>query len=368
MSALRVVFRVDASLLIGSGHVMRCLTLADDLRTRAAEVHFVTRAHAGHLQDVIRARGYSCHALAATSSPMRHDLQVSWLGCGWHQDAVETAAVLERLGVIEWLVTDHYAIDAAWERAMRPDAARILAIDDLADRPHDCDLLLDQNVLDAGSSRYSDLVPGHCVRLLGPRYALLRPQFAHERNTQMPDAGSDSRLLVFFGGVDATNETGKFLDAWCDSRPAGYVADVLVGIANPRRGDIEAMASRMAGVRVLGYVGEMAPLMARSIYAFGASGSTVWERFCVGLDSCITSVADNQRQIAQSLVALDLADYAGSWEATDARTYAMALDALDSRLQKRMERRRKIMQIVDGEGTRRVASLMLNDASGHCIV
>ncbi len=181
---MKIVFRVDASLQIGSGHIMRCLTLADELVRRGADIIFVCRERLGNLINLIEAKRYQVIRLPqaqveyiATTDDLYH---AEWLGVSWEQDASDTIAVLGDEKP-EWLVIDHYAIDRRWEQKLRPHVGKIMVIDDLADRPHDCDLILDQNLYQEMDKRYVNNVPESCQKLFGPKFALLRPEFAAAR-------------------------------------------------------------------------------------------------------------------------------------------------------------------------------------------
>jgi len=185
---MRLVFRTDASLTIGSGHVMRCLTLAEALRTRGAQCFFVCREHPGNLLELIRKRGFEACALhlntscaaAATVDAERPTAHAAWLGAHWRTDAAQTLAACGGSDV-DWLIVDHYALDARWEAELRPACRKLMVIDDLADRNHDCDLLLDQNLVAESDARYQQRVPPGCTLLLGPRYALLQPLYRELR-------------------------------------------------------------------------------------------------------------------------------------------------------------------------------------------
>ncbi|MGD9710315.1 MAG: UDP-2,4-diacetamido-2,4,6-trideoxy-beta-L-altropyranose hydrolase, partial [Halothiobacillaceae bacterium] len=219
---MSVAFRVDASLDIGTGHVMRCLTLADALAAGGAECRFICREHPGHLIEHIRGKGYRVDALPVGASllaingegrPTESPPHAHWLGCRWETDAAETRAILCQ-DKPDWLVVDHYALDARWEKALKGSYKKLMVIDDLADRPHACDLLLDQN-LGREPGDYEALVSAHCRRLIGPQYALLRPEFAalREYSLQRRRRPEPRRLLITMGGMDQPNATGKVLEA-----------------------------------------------------------------------------------------------------------------------------------------------------------
>ncbi len=289
---MKVVFRTDASLQIGIGHVMRCLTLADALRASGAECSFICREHPGNLLEQIRQRGYAVLGLPASSAdPIPRDLEEaaesnhsSWLGSDWATDAAQT-----RVGAgetaIDWLIVDHYAIDARWEQALRPICRKLMVIDDLADRPHDCDLLLDQN-LGRDVSDYRKLVPDDCTVLVGPRYALLRPEFAALRDYSMRRRAIPQlkHLLITMGGVDQADATGLALEALKDCQlPGGSHITVVMGPHAPWLERVQLLAAQMPlSTDVKVNVHNMAQLMADSDLAIGAAGSTSWERCCLG--------------------------------------------------------------------------------------
>lgn len=304
---MHIVFRADASLQIGTGHVMRCLTLADAMRERGAQCAFVCRPHSGHLLDLITQRGYKALALSepqenfnAPAAPAH----AAWLCTSWADDAEQTmhALVGQR---VDWLVVDHYALDAHWEEALRPQAKRIMAIDDLADRPHACDMLLDQN-LGRSAQDYGGLLKGKPTILIGPQYALLRPEFAALRSQSLARRQSNPqlrRLLITMGGVDKDNATGQVLAALQSCNlPAELRVTVVMGPYAPWLSHVQAQASQLPWpTEVLVGVDNMAQLMAESDLAIGAAGSTSWERCCLGVPTIQVALAQNQEAIAHAL-------------------------------------------------------------------
>lgn len=305
---VHIWFRADASLEIGTGHVMRCLTLAGELRERGVRVGFLCREHPGHLGAAITERGFELRSLPAPTEwrPDAGDLaHASWLGVPWQQDAEETAAALREAGTArgteaDWLVVDHYALDARWERKLRPLARKLLAIDDLADRPHECDLLLDQNLYGDQETRYDGLVPEGCRRLLGPRYALLRPEFRAARAHLRPRDGRVRRIHIFFGGSDPSNQTAKALDAVRLLGRPEIAVDVMVGMVNPHRAQLERMAAGVPNARVHVGVRDWAHFLAEAELAIGAGGTSTWERCCLGLPTLVWPVAANQLALVEA--------------------------------------------------------------------
>lgn len=303
---MKFLFRVDASVSIGSGHVMRCLTLAMVLRTRGAHCHFVSRAHQGHLIELVRQRGFEVTELAPVSVPAGDDAgpaHAAWLGSSWQADAEQTRALTLELKP-DWLVLDHYALDQRWESMVQPASTRLLVIDDLADRAHACDLLVDQN-LGRSASDYRGLVSAGCKVLAGPDYALLRPEFANLRDTSLARrSGARLRhLLLNMGGVDQHNATGEVLAALCGTKlPADCRISVIMGMQAPWIAEVRELATRMPwATEVLVNVADMAEQMANSDLAIGAAGSTSWERCCLGLPTLMVILAANQEAGAAAL-------------------------------------------------------------------
>jgi UDP-2,4-diacetamido-2,4,6-trideoxy-beta-L-altropyranose hydrolase len=304
---LEIVFRVDASLGIGTGHVMRCLALADVLRVRGADCTFICRPHTGHLMELISQRGHKILPLPALVGGVANatvpPAYANWLGTDWLSDVRDTCKTLGSK-IVDWLVVDHYALERRWEQALRTNCRKLMVIDDLADRMHDCDLLLDQN-LGRKAEDYCDLLPLRATILIGPQYALLRPEFAQLRTESLARRANPQikHLLITMGGVDKDNATGRVLQALKSSHlPVGLQINVVLGPKAPWLQQVQAQAIQMNRLsHVLVGVNNMARLMADSDLAIGAAGSTAWERCCLGLPSLILVLSDNQQAGATAL-------------------------------------------------------------------
>lgn len=300
---MRIAFRTDASSQIGTGHVMRCLTLADALREQGAECLFVCRKHEGHLMDHIRSRGYEPYALPRpdANGSFESDLaHASWLGVDWQTDADQTRQALGN-EVLDWLIVDHYALDHRWESALRSLCKRIMAIDDLADRQHDCDLLLDQNY-GSSAERYRGLVSMDCAQCHGPKYALLKPVYA-ECRAQLPARdGRVRRVLIYFGGgADMANLTGMALRAFQTLELSRIELDIVVGSSYVHKAELEAAAANRGSTHIHTQLPDLSELMARADLAIGAGGATTWERCCLGLPSILVVCALNQEAIGEAM-------------------------------------------------------------------
>ncbi|MBQ9478489.1 MAG: UDP-2,4-diacetamido-2,4,6-trideoxy-beta-L-altropyranose hydrolase [Selenomonadaceae bacterium] len=288
-----VAIRVDSSRAIGSGHLMRCLTLAEQLRAKGYEAHFICRDLDGNMSRLIGERGHCLHLLPRSTEEFSLKGYAQWLTVPQSLDADETKAILNRLGTIDLLVIDSYAIDIEWETAMRPLVEKIFVIDDLANRRHDCDVLLDQNFHVDGGHRYDDLVPERCELRIGIKHALLRAEFYEAKKHLRRRDGSVKNIFVFYGGIDQTNETMKALRALTMIDLPELVVNAVVGGSNPHRLEVERYCRRN-GFNYRCQVDNMAELMNAADLSLGAGGTTTWERMFLGLPTLLTAIADNQ--------------------------------------------------------------------------
>lgn len=308
---MRVAFRADASIQIGTGHVMRCLTLAEALRTQGHECIFICRDHKGNLSELIAQQGLELHLLKqevpieqGTDSEGGSTLpHAHWLGVPWQQDAEQTLEALNGQDA-EWLVVDHYALDARWESLIATQVKDLMVIDDIADRQHECKLLLDQN-LGRKAQDYNGLVPETCIRLIGPHYALLRPEFAELRKCSLERRRTPElkRILITLGGVDRDNVTGRVLDVLAQSKlPPETELDIVMGASAPALDEVRRQAEALpfrVSVRV--NVTDMAERMCLADLCIGAAGSTSWERCCLGLPTMTMILAENQKEAAAAI-------------------------------------------------------------------
>jgi UDP-2,4-diacetamido-2,4,6-trideoxy-beta-L-altropyranose hydrolase len=351
---MKVAFRVDLSARIGTGHFMRCLTLAEALKQRGAKTRFVTRQLPDVFRDMLN-RGEHEHSLIACeeSSELDRDLRHShWLGTSQARDAAETARALKN-STWDWLVADHYALDSRWESRLRESSIRIAAIDDIADRTHDCDLLLDQNLQPGSGERYAARVPKNCRVLLGPRYALLREEFRAAREHARPRDGAVQRILIFFGGADIGNFTAEAIEAVARLRVSGLHVDVVIGARHAQGEEIAAQCRRHGFICHV-QTERMAELTAAAELAIGAGGTAVWERCCLGLPALTICVAENQKEQIAAAAGAGLV-YAPEYvEAPAAFIQRHTLALMENPLLRRSISNACLLA-VDGRGASRVA-------------
>ena len=358
----RVVIRVDASVEMGMGHLMRCLSLANTLADGGTEVFFLLRSHAAALAALIETEGHGVRLLPDPRYHREIDAtdtgHARWLSTTWHQDAEQTLEAIGQIGPTDWLIVDHYALDARWERLQRQRVPRILAIDDLADRPHDCDILLDQNFVVGLETRYQGLLPASCRQLLGPRYALLRREFAQQRRSIASRSGEVQRIVVCYGGADPTNETAKALGAISSLRLKSLDVDIIIGSSHPHAESLSRLCRDLPRVELHRGVRNMAELLRRADLALGAGGGMCWERCCLGLPTVALDIADNQIGALTGLARIGALVYLGSAASVTEQQIASSVQSLMNDAARTRLMGETALALVDGQGCDRVGADM----------
>jgi UDP-2,4-diacetamido-2,4,6-trideoxy-beta-L-altropyranose hydrolase len=309
---MKIVIRVDASIEIGIGHVMRCLTLADALKEINAQIEFICFNHKGNLIDFIQSKGFKVHLIDSSNTNLKnYDYEnnksnneisyTSWLGQSQEHDATLCKKIVQNI-MPDWIIIDHYAIDNIWHKKMRDVSKNLMVIDDLADRSYDCDILLDQTH-GRNHQSYQNLIPDYCKMLLGSKYSILRPEFARLREFSLKRRKNFQlkKLLITLGGSDVNNITGRVLESLknCELREDTDIT-VVMGSSAIHTDTVKKKALDLPfNVEVKSDIKNMAELMANSDFAIGASGSTTWERSCLGLPTIQIELAKNQKMISQ---------------------------------------------------------------------
>lgn len=352
-----IAIRVDASLQFGAGHAIRCLTLADELRARGADVLFVSAAILDSVAQRIEQAGHRLILIAQS------DAGVEETGRDWdkscmppEQQQVDATSFLEALGarLPDWVIADHYRLGEPWETSICPFVQRILVIDDLANRTHLCQILLDQN-LGHDDTAYQMLVPPRCSLLVGTRYALLRPAFAKLREEALSRRRGlerPSRLLVAFGLTDLGGISSMFVDralaAGVDCR-----MDVVVGSEAQSRLELAELTAERPNLHLHVDSREMEHLIASADLAVGAAGVSSLERCCLGLPTVVLALAENQRLVARNLDRAGAAFYVESLEEAVSAAANLIEDPATLR---RMSEAASLL--VDGRGAERVSAAM----------
>jgi UDP-2,4-diacetamido-2,4,6-trideoxy-beta-L-altropyranose hydrolase len=341
---MRIVFRADAGPRIGAGHVARCLALAEELRIQGAEIVFAMRREAEAFVAPLRRAGYGLIELPETGD--------------------DVGPLLSGLAIpAELLIVDHYHWGEAEERRTRKVVRKIAVIDDLADRKHDADLILDQSI-SRSACDYAGLAPAGCRFLIGPDFALLRAEFAKARSRSIArrqGATALRRILVSFGGVDSKNMTSVALDGIGQSGVHAKV-DVVLGAGAPH---LEAVQRRIAVHRGKGLdvalrinVDDMAALMSDADLSLGAVGGTAFERCVIGLPAIAIALADNQESIALALAGAGALDYLGRHDQVDAARVRDGVSGLAAYTDKLKRMSKVAAGICDGQGAGRAADIL----------
>ncbi len=348
---MKVAFRVDASAQMGIGHLMRCLTLAGALCERGAQIRFICREHRGNLVFLLHQNGVPVTILPAPKkiSETHSENYAVWLGVTQADDADETITALNGEKP-DWLVVDHYGLDVEWEHRLRPHTQKIMVIDDLANRHHDCDVLLDQNYSTENEYRYAGLVSKVCNLLVGPKYALLRPEYLVFRKLHRVRDGSVKRVLVFFGGSDPQNITGMALDALSHPDLLHLEVDVVIGANNPHRKSIEQQIIDRPLVNIYPPRPHLADLMMKADLALGSGGTTTSERLCMGVPSLVIGIAKNQIPSCNSLHSSGLINYLGYKAEVDADQLTKEIIRMITSPKLLMEASLAGQALVDGSG------------------
>ena len=314
---MKIVFRADASKKIGTGHVMRCLTLANELKKQGETTIFCSRHMTNALADIIKSAGHKLVRLVNKESIDRSDPSdqyTSWLETSQNFDADEMVSKVN-MEEIDWVIVDHYALDSQWQRKIKDNFKRIkrLVVNDLFEKPHDCELFLNQNIIQHEDKAYQSILSDKAVKLIGPSYALLREEFNEYRQVAKVRNSGVKNILIFFGGIDINNTTGKTLVALSKIENLDLNVKVVVGATHPKIDELSKKCGSFGfGLHV--QVNNMAELMVWADLSIGASGSATWERSCLGLPTIVLSLADNQVAIAEAANDAGLVYYLGKDE------------------------------------------------------
>ena len=350
---MKIAIRADASIAIGTGHIMRCLTLADALDEKGVEIVFLCRPHSGSLIDLICEKGYSVFCLEDSISNADSSLMYSgWLGSTQKKDAQQCAQYLKD-NLVDWLIVDHYGLDKVWQLELEPYYRKLMVIDDLGDRAHTCDIILDQN-FGSTKKKYQYLVPESCQILVGSDFTLLRPEFREWRQysvkrRHLRDLG---HLLINLGGVDSDNVTTQLILELenCDL-PKHLCITVVLGPTAPHLDKVEQAAKQSKySVSVITGASNMAQIMSNADLAIGAAGSTSWERCSLGLPTILLAIADNQQPIAIALAEAGAAQIMK-------QVNQLSAQISEARL-KLLELSKISLKIVDGRGSVRVSHFL----------
>tara|TARA_B100000212_G_scaffold305081_1_gene252869 strand:+ start:155 stop:1786 length:1632 start_codon:yes stop_codon:yes gene_type:complete len=365
-----IVFRCDASNIIGSGHIIRCRTLARELNIRGHEIIFVCRKTKGNLIMLLEKEfrvlellieELSVEEQKLIQSKERQDFDNQKLIDYQKKDARLTLKVLSKENIFQpdWIIVDQYELDQCWEKFvkenLRKDITKIMVIDDLANRSHCADLILDQNFVGFKNlGRYDNLVGKNCIKCIGPFYALLGREYSSFKNQKIKKS-SNKTINIYFGGNDEKNLTGKILELLTHEEFKDIYVDVVYGLQSEHINQIQNLSKKRKNINLYKPQSSLIKLFLKADLAIGACGSTVWERLFLDLPSLLITIAENQREIARNLAKENFVNLIGDID-------NFKLDDIKKIILKTINSKNSFengKKLVDGFGTKRIAAALV---------
>ncbi len=355
---MKIVFRVDSGSHMGIGHVMRCLTLAHELKKKNHQISFITKNHKNFSEKAIADH----FPVSVIDSGVPRDLSVSerydyanWLGESWQSDLEKTNKILEGIGQVDLVIVDHYSLGKDYEQGLK--CSKVMAIDDLMNRSHHCDLVLDQNIT-ADQKRYDQLVEKKGAKLLmGPPFAMLRPEFEglHKQVSIGDSAREINSILVFFGAADVNGDCLKIARALTPNEFSRFNITFILHSEHQDYPELSKLLSSHKKAQLLSFVANLAELMMKTDLFIGAGGTTSWERACLGVATALLSVADNQTLICQELGEKGICHYLGRSDKMTKDNWQTFFEEIVPQNSLWYGFRSRSYQLIDGMGTKRVA-------------
>lgn len=358
---MKIAFRVDASTRIGTGHVVRCSVLAKHLQDLGASILFICRSLPGDLCDVLENQNFSVHRLPPPNSTHSSMIEMgyrSWLGVSYSQEIAQSKIAFRRNEVFDWIIVDHYGIDFRWQQSVANYANRLLVIDDLVQHRHDCDMLLNWAYRTGLQRKYLSLVSYDTKLLLGPDYYILNPEFNNEKGVMSSFDGSVNRILVFYGGVDATNETQKAIQAIIDIHNEDIHTDIVITNCHPQEDSIRQCVVGLDNFSLHVQLPNLAKLMSAASISLGAGGSATYERMFMGLPSIVTTVAENQVGTIKQMHQERIVAWLGNSIEVSSSTISKNISKAIGNPRSLIDQSTAAMQIVDGGGLQRISHLL----------
>jgi len=283
---------------------------------------------------------------------------IRWLETDWKTDANETLQALKSIQP-DWLVVDHYGLDIKWETRLRAFCGMMMVIDDLADRDHNCDLLLDQNLIADLETRYQKRVSSNCSMLLGNNYALLQRIYSELHPCAPPRRKPIRRIMCFFGGAEHQQLAIRAVEAFIDLSFPNLLLDVVIGPVCSDAAHLRAKIKRSRNISIHENLPSLAHLMLKADLAIGGGGSASWERCCLGLPTLVITVANNQIAIAREMNRKRLIRWIGHHDNVSAKTIATALRKVLSNQDSLADWSTRCWESIDGTGAARVAEILM---------
>ena len=348
MSPKKILFRCDSSTLIGTGHVMRCLSLAERLRDREFYVKFICRELQNNIITIIEKKQFNVLRLSAPQKNLTFPQpEANWLEVPLEQELEEIEPHLESFKP-DWVVLDHYALGRDWENHVLKQHVALLVIDDIF-RPHVGNLLLDQNFHRSHLEKMFKINGSTNLKyFLGPKYTLLPKRFDLNKRKLKIIPPVAKNILAFFGGSDPVKLSYKFLES-CSLLIGDFDITLVIGPNNTEKSKLEAKALEL-GVKTIFATDDMYTLFEQADLFVGAGGTTNWERCFHGLPGIVVSIAQNQVELAKSLDQQGSCLYIGEHNSVSEQLIATKIQELARNFEKRSKQRAVSLSFEVGEG------------------
>ena len=355
---MKILFRCDGGVIRGSGHLVRCMTLADILKQAGHFITFACRADAGPLLALIEDKGFNLFIMPAPDAPPVKTEEI-WSETTQAADFHLCRDLLKDQS-FDWIILDHYGLSRPWEALARAVTHKIMVIDDLANRPHDCDFLLDQNEYADKNARYNGFLPSACQTFLGAEFALMREEFYDARRHLKPIPATIKKMMILMGSTDYHGLTLRLMNLLVPQLGNGQLeVHVVTGVNNRDKDSIQALASERPAFKLHINHQKISDLMLDTDLAFGAGGTATWEMCCLGVPLLLLTFADNQIQVARDGDRIGFARYLGHYDTLDDAKILSAVNELSRDPAQRQNMREISCNLTDGLGARRIAAAII---------
>ena len=363
---LKLAFRVDSSSKISAGHLMRCINLASVLKDRVESILFISREHKGNSNKLVRAKGFDLAVLNASENNMEEGLKnkqdnyKDWLGVSQIKDADETKDILKEYKP-DWMIVDHYSLDETWEKIISEYVKKMMVIDDLANRKHYCDFLLDHNWFEKIDDRYRNLIPENCSKFLGPEFALLKPKFSLQKKFFNYIDEEIKTIFIFFGSTDPHNLTSMAIISLSELSLKHLYLKVVIGDTNIYKKEIRQLIKLRGNADLHIQVENIEKIMANSQIAIASGGVNTWERICIGLPTLFIDYADNHSIFIDDLSKNNYLKYLGNYKKINSKNLTSSIIDFISDKYLLDKQNKACISLVDGYGCQKISKWLLGD-------
>jgi len=327
---MKIVFRLDSSDIIGYGHIYRCQTLATLFQERGHEVHFITRDFDSSFKKLSPSIIEHKLPYQKSNSVNKNDYS-TWFGTSKEKDLSQTLAILKSLEPVDIVICDHYAIDSQYEIELKKLTKIVSSIEDLEDRPHSCDVLINQNS-HVQEEVYSSLCPRETKLLLGSKYSILREDFFQDENRKSLPIISVENIFIHLGTV-SIQYFGPLLEGLKQSNLSEkQITLVLPEQVAKKEKELSEIINSFKNLSRKIFIQDMAGEMSKCDMAIGAVGSSTWERATLFIPSLCVSVAENQVPIAKGAHEKNFCEYIGDIKDLSSEDWRKQLNLFSSDL------------------------------------